>query len=46
MNISKKVLKQLLVYQRSEITEHHVYLRLARVVKSPENRQVIGKDRQ
>lgn len=43
MNINKKVRKQLLAYQKNEITEHHVYLRLARVVKSPENRQVLEK---
>lgn len=43
MNISNEVLKQLLAYQRNEITEHYVYLRLARIVKSPENRQVLEK---
>ncbi|MBA7650931.1 MAG: rubrerythrin family protein [Calditrichaeota bacterium] len=43
MNISKEVREQLLAYQRSEITEHHVYLKLARGVKSPENRRVLEK---
>jgi len=43
MNISREVREQLLAYQRSEITEHHVYLKLARAVKSPENMLVLEK---
>ncbi len=43
MNISNEVRKKLLAYQRSEITEHHVYLKLARAVKSPENMLVLEK---
>lgn len=43
MNISQEMREQLLAYQRNEITEHYVYLRLARIVKSPENRQVLEK---
>ena len=35
--------EQLLVYQKNEITEHHIYKRLARTVKSPENRQILVK---
>ncbi len=32
---------QLLVYQKNEITEYHIYNRLAERVKSPENRQIL-----
>ena len=43
MDISQELREQLLVYQKNEITEHHIYQRLARAVKSPENRRVLGK---
>ena len=43
MNISGEVREQLLAYQKNEITEHHVYLKLAGGVKSPENRRVLEK---
>ncbi|MDZ7374682.1 MAG: VIT1/CCC1 transporter family protein [candidate division KSB1 bacterium] len=32
-----------LTYQREELTEHHVYLRLARAMPSPENRAVLER---
>ena len=35
--------KKLLTFQRNEITEHHIYARLARVAKGAENRQVLQK---
>ena len=35
--------KQLLGYQRCEITEHYIYRRLARIQKSPENRKILGR---
>jgi VIT1/CCC1 family predicted Fe2+/Mn2+ transporter len=41
MEISKELRDQLLTYQRNEITEHHIYKRLARTIKSPENRRVL-----
>lgn len=41
MTISDEVRQRLLAFQRNEITEHHIYSRLARTVKSPENRQVL-----
>ena len=41
MTISKGVRDKLLVYQKNEITEHHIYTLLARTVKSPENRRVL-----
>jgi VIT1/CCC1 family predicted Fe2+/Mn2+ transporter len=43
MDISEDLREQLLVYQKNEITEHHIYQRLARAIKSPENRQVLEK---
>ncbi len=33
----------LLTYQRTEITEHHIYTRLARVVREPQNRAVLER---
>ncbi|NLJ49573.1 MAG: rubrerythrin family protein [Candidatus Atribacteria bacterium] len=41
MDISLELQKQLLEYQRNEITENYIYLNLAKKVKSPENRQVL-----
>ena len=41
MNVSQEVRQKLLAYQRSEITEHHIYARLAGTIRSPENRQVL-----
>ena len=38
-----KLIQQLLKFQLNEITEHHIYSRLARVVKSPKNRKVLEK---
>jgi VIT1/CCC1 family predicted Fe2+/Mn2+ transporter len=41
MEINQEVREQLLVYQRDEITEHHIYKRLAATIKSPENRRIL-----
>ncbi len=41
MNISEDVRQRLLAFQESEITEYHIYARLAQTVKSPENRKVL-----
>ncbi len=41
MDISEQVRQRLLAYQRSEITEHHIYRKLAGTIKSPENRRVL-----
>ncbi|MEJ2639933.1 MAG: hypothetical protein P8010_10195 [Desulfosarcinaceae bacterium] len=35
--------RQLLIYQRNEITEHHIYRRLARLQKSVENRRILAR---
>jgi VIT1/CCC1 family predicted Fe2+/Mn2+ transporter len=41
MAISQEMRERLLIYQRNEITEHHIYTKLARTIKSPENRRVL-----
>jgi VIT1/CCC1 family predicted Fe2+/Mn2+ transporter len=41
MSISEEVRQKLLAYQKSEITEHHIYRRLAGIVGSPENRRIL-----
>ncbi len=41
MEITEQVRQRLLAYQRNEITEHHIYRKLAGTVKSPENRRVL-----
>lgn len=39
--ISPEIIKQLTVAQREEITEHHIYSRLAEQTRDPENRKVL-----
>ncbi|HUH66426.1 MAG TPA: VIT1/CCC1 transporter family protein [Syntrophales bacterium] len=41
MNISETILERLLVFQKNEITEHHIYRKLSRKVESPANRKVL-----
>ncbi|MBN2115267.1 MAG: VIT1/CCC1 transporter family protein [Anaerolineales bacterium] len=41
MQLSESVRKQVLAFQQTEITEHHIYKRLAKRVKSPENAKII-----
>lgn len=41
MQLSESVRKQVLVFQQTEITEHHIYKRLAKKVDSLENAKVI-----
>jgi VIT1/CCC1 family predicted Fe2+/Mn2+ transporter len=43
MEITDTLRKELLVFQRNEITEHHIYNRLAKSSKSPENRKILEK---
>ena len=43
MDIGKELREQLLVYQKNEITEHHIYKRLARTVKSSKDREILEK---
>jgi len=42
-HIPEEILKQLVIAQRSEITEHHIYMRLAKSVKDKHNREVLEK---
>lgn len=41
MQLSESVRRQVLAFQQTEITEHHIYKRLAKRVKSPENAKII-----
>jgi rubrerythrin len=41
MGIDQELRQQLLCYQRNEITEHHIYARLAATIKSAENRLIL-----
>ena len=41
MQLSESVRKQVLGFQQTEITEHHIYKRLAQKVDSPENAKII-----
>jgi VIT1/CCC1 family predicted Fe2+/Mn2+ transporter len=43
MDLSPEIRQKLLTFQKVEITENHIYSRLAGTVKSPENRQVLEK---
>lgn len=43
MNMDSKIIDQLLVYQKNEITEHNIYKRLAKNIKSPENSKILLK---
>jgi VIT1/CCC1 family predicted Fe2+/Mn2+ transporter len=42
MAIGKALKAQLLDYQRNEITEHHIYARLAKTVREPENARILA----
>ena len=41
MQISESVRKQVLGFQQTEITEYHIYKRLAKKINSPENAKII-----
>jgi len=43
MRISAELLQRLLIFQRNEITEYHIYQRLARAQRSLGNREVLEK---
>lgn len=43
MNLSENTLKQLLAFQRNEITEYHIYRELAKVTKDSANREVLNR---
>lgn len=41
MNISEEIRKKILVYQRNEITEYHIYSKLAKSISSPDNQRIM-----
>jgi vacuolar iron transporter family protein len=41
MQLSESIRKQVLGFQQTEITEHHIYKRLAKKINSPENAKII-----
>lgn len=41
MQLSENVRKQVLQFQQTEITEHHIYKRLAKRINSPENAMIL-----
>jgi hypothetical protein len=41
MAIDRALREELLVYQRNEITEYHIYQQLAKTIKSAENRKIL-----
>ena len=41
MQLSEQIQRQVLKFQQTEITEHHIYKRLAKRVNSPENAKII-----
>lgn len=43
MQLSEQVRKQVLSFQQTEITEYHIYKRLAKKVSSPENARIIDQ---
>lgn len=43
MEVDKELSQQVLAFQRNEITEHHLYLRLAKSVTPGENRRILEK---
>ena len=43
MNIDNKIKNKLLIYQKNEITEYHIYKRLAKRQKSSHNKEVLEK---
>lgn len=43
MVLSNEVRQQLLTFQQNEITEYHIYKRLAKSIKEPENAKIINQ---
>lgn len=43
MPLSEEIRDRILRYQRDEITEHHIYTKLAQTIKSPKNRDVLKR---
>jgi VIT1/CCC1 family predicted Fe2+/Mn2+ transporter len=43
MDLSESVLKQVLRFQQTEITEHYIYKRLSKRINSPENAKILDR---
>lgn len=43
MQLSEDIRKKVLLFQQTEITEYHIYKRLARRIKSPENAAILDR---
>ena len=43
MNLEAEHLKKLIAFQKNELTEHHIYQRLARMVPNPTNQEILKK---
>src|SRR5262245_35690564 len=43
MQIADEIREKILVFQRLEITEHHIYKRLADKINSPENAKIVAQ---
>ena len=43
MQITEEIREKILVFQRLEITEYHIYKRLAGKIKSPENAKIVAQ---
>ena len=43
MQIAEEIRKRILMFQRIEITEYHIYKRLAEKIKSPENARIVAQ---
>jgi len=43
MQLSEDIRKKVIFFQRIEITEHHIYKRLAATIKSPENAKIVAQ---
>ena len=43
MELTEEIRKKVLRFQQTEITEHHIYKRLAKRIKSGENAKVLDQ---
>ena len=43
MSITEGLQKKLLEYQKNEITEYHIYKKIAKTIKVSENQQIVEK---
>ena len=43
MQLAEEILEKIIVFQRLEITEYHIYKKLANKIKSPENAKIVAQ---